>query len=32
MERAALACVAAITRVRDGRPVHVLCGPGNNGG
>ncbi len=32
MERAALACVAVITRVRDGRPVHVLCGPGNNGG
>jgi len=32
MERAALACVAAITGVRDNRPVHVLCGPGNNGG
>ena len=32
MERAALACVAVITRVRDGRPVHLLCGPGNNGG
>lgn len=32
MERAALACVAAITGVREGRPVHVLCGPGNNGG
>ncbi len=31
MERAALACVAAIERVRTGRPVHVLCGPGNNG-
>lgn len=32
MERAALACAAAIARVRAGRPVHVLCGPGNNGG
>ncbi len=32
MERAALACVAVITGLRDGRPVHVLCGPGNNGG
>lgn len=32
MERAALACVAAIARVRAGRPVYVLCGPGNNGG
>ncbi len=32
MERAALACVAAIERVRGGRSVQVLCGPGNNGG
>ncbi|MBL8969889.1 MAG: hypothetical protein JNK56_04880, partial [Myxococcales bacterium] len=32
MERAALACVAAIERVRAGRAVLVLCGPGNNGG
>lgn len=32
MERAALACAAAIAGLRDGRPVHVLCGPGNNGG
>ena len=31
IERAALACVAAVLRVRAGRPVHVLCGPGNNG-
>lgn len=32
MERAALACAAAITELRADRPVHVLCGPGNNGG
>ena len=32
MERAALACVAAIEGVRAGRSVLVLCGPGNNGG
>jgi NAD(P)H-hydrate epimerase len=32
MERAALACADAVARVRAGRPVHVLCGPGNNGG
>lgn len=32
MERAALACVAAIERVRAGRGVLLLCGPGNNGG
>ena len=32
MERAALACVAAVERVRAGRAVLVLCGPGNNGG
>ncbi len=32
MERAALACVAAVERVRVGRAVVVLCGPGNNGG
>jgi len=31
IERAALACVAAIAGARAGRPVHVLCGPGNNG-
>ncbi|MBK7824111.1 NAD(P)H-hydrate dehydratase [Nannocystis sp.] len=32
MERAALACAAAIEGVRAGRSVLVLCGPGNNGG
>ena len=32
MERAALACAEVIQRARAGRPVHVLCGPGNNGG
>lgn len=32
MERAALACAAAIEGVRAGRGVLVLCGPGNNGG
>jgi hydroxyethylthiazole kinase-like uncharacterized protein yjeF len=32
MERAALACAEVVHRVRAGRPVHVLCGPGNNGG
>ncbi len=31
IERAALACVAAVAGARAGRPVHVLCGPGNNG-
>ena len=31
IERAALACVVAIAGMRAGRPVHVLCGPGNNG-
>jgi NAD(P)H-hydrate epimerase len=32
MERAALACAEVIQRARAGRPVRVLCGPGNNGG
>lgn len=32
MERAALACAEAVHRARAGRPVRVLCGPGNNGG
>ncbi len=32
MERAALACAEIIHRARAGRTVHVLCGPGNNGG
>ena len=32
MERAGAAVAAALQRVAPGRPVVVLCGPGNNGG